>query len=226
MYTPIPHPTPTHQCAGAPPPPRPREECLVDTRANSNFVRSRSESRGVSGPLRDSPACPEPARKHDSRLRAPRLHVKGVGVGGVGVGGVGEVWPRALEEGRRRWRCQLTYGQLLRYGGQLLLGGDQALVLVLQARRLLVQALALRLGLDQLVLVRVRDRVRVRLRPPPGKGYLSICRITLLQPLYMSRLVGGSCWSDRAGLRREHASRHRHVEPPGARVQAGGWRCD
>ena len=60
------------------------------------------------------------------------------------------MWPRALRLGGGG--CQLTYGALARYGGQLLLGGDQALVLVLQARGLLVQPLALRLGLDQLVL--------------------------------------------------------------------------
>ena len=117
-----PHPAhlnPTHQRAAAAATEESSGECLVDTRANSNFVRSRRESRGVSGPLRDSPACPEPARKHDSRFRAPRVH----------VGGVGQVWPRALRLGGGG--CQLTYGALARYGGQLLLGGDQALVLVL-----------------------------------------------------------------------------------------------
>ena len=93
-----------------------------------------------------------------------------------------------------------------------------------------MQPLALRLGLDQLVLVRVRDRVRVRLRPPPGKGYLSICRVTLLQPLYMSRLVGGSRRSDRAGLRmaREQAqacrASWRYGAGWGLAVRLTGWR--
>ena len=71
---------------------------------------------------------------------------------------------------------------------------------------------------------------RVRLRPPPGKGYLSICRVTLLQPLYMSRLVGGSRWSDRAGLRmaREQAqacrASWRYGAGWGLAVRLTGWR--
>ena len=53
--------------------------------------------------------------------------------------------------------------------------------------------------------------------------------------LYAASLSCSLCtcldsWAGRAGRTALacvwHASRHRHVEPPGATVQAGGWRCD